>query len=808
MRNITNDLRFGARQVRRNPGVAVIAVLALTLGIGLTTTVFSFVYGVLLRGLPYEDSDRIVHVDRTHLARGVTQMDVTIHDFEDWRARQRSFEQLGAFYYGTVNISGSDKPERYSGAFVTANTFDLLRVKPLLGRVLTAADERKGAELVIVLGYNVWRDRFGRDPDVVGTYVRANGEPARIIGVMPEKFAFPYVQQMWLPLRLDAAALPRGEGQLVEVFGRLLPGVSEERANVEINQIAQQLAAEHPVTNEGVGVLVQSFIDSLAGEGAAMLYTMLGAVMLVLLVACANVANLLLGRAAGRSQEVAVRTALGATRGRVVTQFLTETLVLASVGAVLGTGLAVFGTRILNSGLQNFEGLPAFIEVRMDGMSLLFVLVTTLVATLAAGVLPALQAARAEAGAILKDSARGSSSFRIGRMSRAIVVAEIALSCGLLVTSGLMIRSIVNLSNADYGFRTSNVFTARLGLPEGRYANGENRRFFEELQSRLAALPGVETASLGSNIPVASTITSVRRQPFAVEGRAYARESDYRMTGALIAAPGYFAALGVAPRQGREFTAADRAETQQVAIVNESFVRTHLNGEDAIGRRIRFGGSDSKEPWRTIVAVVPDLRISGPDDDEPDGVYVPFGQSPQRFASIILHTSVEPLSLTGSVRDVVASLDADLPIFRVTTLEGAIDHETWFYRLFGGIFTTFGAVALFLAAVGLYGVMALSVKRRTREVGVRMALGAQVHNVLRLVLGQGLRQITIGLVFGLGLAFLVSKFLVLMLFEVNPRDPLIFGGVMATLVLTGSVACLVPALRATRVDPVIAIRTE
>jgi predicted permease len=436
------------------------------------------------------------------------------------------------------------------------------------------------------------------------------------------------------------------------------------------------------------------------------------------------------------------------------------------------------------------------------------VLAVTLVATLAAGVLPALQASRADAGEVLKDAARGSSGFRIGRTSRTVVVLEMALSCGLLVASGLMIRSVTNLSNEDYIFHTEDVFIARVGLPEGKYDAAAQLRFHDELLPRLAALPGATAASLGSGVPVAVNITPLRRAPVAIEGRAYARESDYQLTGSLVAAPGYFDALGVAPAQGRDFALSDRAGTLPVAIINQSFARRHFSGTDPIGRRIRIGNATSTEPWRTIVGVVPDLYLTGPDNDDPDGIYVPLAQSPQRFATIIMRTSVDPLELTAPVRNVVASMDPDLPIYHVSTLASAIVDETWFYRLFGAIFTIFGAVALALASIGLYGVMAFSVKRRTRELGIRIAVGANVRHVLQLIIGQGLRQIGIGLVLGLALAATVSNLLAGALYEVDPRDPLVFTGVVVTLLMSGLVACLVPALRAARVDPMVAIRTE
>jgi putative ABC transport system permease protein len=803
---LPHDLRHSARLLRRRPGLTLIAGLALTLGIGLTATIFSLVYGVVLRGLPVERPQEIMHVARTQPARGVRKMDATVHDFHDWRAQQRVFEDLAAFYTGTVNVSGTEKPDRYAGGYMTASAFRALGVRPVLGRTFREGEDRPGAAPVIVLGYAVWRDRYGADPGVLGRTVRANGEPVTVIGVMPETFAFPFAQQVWLPLRLDPLALPRGEGQTVQVFGRLRAGVSPDEATTQMRAIARRLELEHPTTNEGVGAVVGPFVrQALLDQGVEVLYAMLGAVVLVLLVACANVANLLLSRAATRGKEVALRTALGASRARVAAQFLAEALALATVGGVLGTGVAWAGARLLDDAMTR-DGVPFFVDIRLDGAALLFVLATTLAVTLAAGLLPALQASRANVGDVLKDETRGSSSFRIGRMSRAIVVLEIALSCGLLVGAGLMIRSVTTLRTVDFGFETTRVFTARVALPEGKYGDGASQlRFYQALQPRLAALPGVEGASLGSALPAAHEIP---RDRLALEGRAYAAERDYPLTGSGVVAPGFLAAFGVAPRRGRDVSPADREGTVPVAIVTESFVRRFFPGADPIGRRVRLGGPGTKEPWRTIVGVTPDLHVSGPENRRPDAIYVPLAQAPQRSLSVALRARGDPLALTAAVRETVAALDADLPIYDVKSLPQAIHDQIWFYDVFGAVFLTFGVVALLLAAVGLYAVMAFSVSRRTREVGIRMALGATGRDVTALILRQGSAQLAVGLALGLALAAGLSQFMGFLLVQVDPRDPTVFAGVVLTLSLAGAAACLVPARRATRVDPLVALRSE
>ena len=803
---LRQNLRYAARMLRRSPGLTLIAGFALTIGIGLTVTIFSFVYGVILRGLPFDEPQEIMYLQRSHLERGIPRMDVSIHDYHDWRAQQRAFGELAAFYSRTVNISGTEKPERFAGAFMTANAFRVLRVQPFLGRLFRDGEDQPGAEPVILIGYRMWQERFAGDPAIVGKTIRANGEPMTVIGVLPDRFEFPFEQQVWLPMRLDPLAIPRGTGTTVQVFGRLLPGVSQDEANTQINAIARRLQLEHPETNAGIGATMGPFVRQiLLDQGVELLWAMLGAVFLVLIVACANVTNLLLSRAAARSKEVAIRTALGASRWRIAFQFLTEALALAFVGAVLGTGVAWEGVRLLSAAMRR-DGIPFFVDIRLDGVALLFVLGTTLATTLVVGLLPALQASRADVAEVLKDDTRGSSSFRIGRISKAIVVLEIALSCGLLVGAGLMIKSVTKLRTVDYGFDAERVFTARIALPETKYADGASRlRFYEDLHTRLAALPGVDAATLGTTLPAA---VPMLRDRLALDGQVYAKETDQPQTGAGTIAPGYFAAFGVTLRRGRDFSTADRDGALPVAIVNESFARRFLPDRDPIGQRIRMGGPDTKEPWRTIVGIAPDLYVSGPNNKEPDGLYVPMAQSPQRLLSMALRTRGDPLALTASVRQIVTAMDADLPIYYVQSLTVAISGETWFYNLFGAVFMIFGFVALFLACVGLYGVMAFSVSRRTREMGIRMALGAQARHVVRLIMRQGLVQIVIGLVLGLSFAALVSKSVSILLFQVNPRDPMVFVTVIVTLLLTGIVACFIPARRATRVDPLVALRSE
>ena len=802
--SLLRDLAYAARTLRKSPGFTFVAALALTLGVGLTTTVFSIVYGALMKGLPYEGAERIVAVVRTNPSRDIRRMPMPIHDYLDLAAQQRSFEVLAASHGGTVNVSGTERAERYTGTWTSARLFDVYGVRPILGRTFRDDEMRPGGSRVAIISHRMWQDRFGGDPGVVGAQLRANGLPHEIVGVMPEGFALPYRAQIWLPLQLDALALKRGEGSWLEVLGRLKPGVSMEAADAEAKAIFARLEADHKEQNEGIGARVATFVDAEMGdEPRQLLYTMLGAVFLVLLIACANVANLLLDRAAHRTKEVGIRTALGASRGAVVRQFLAEALLVAAIGSALGVAVAWGGVEVFNRAIVDSEP-PSWLDIRLHPPVLLFAIGLGLVATIASGLIPAIQSSRTDINEILKDESRGSSSLRIGRMSKALVVFEIALSCGLLVAAGLMIKSVTKIRTMDPGFEVERVFTARLGFPSTYTDTLAQKRFWERLEPKLATLPGARAVAISSSLPG----VNVGGSQFAVEGAAYATERDYPEADHYRVSAGFFETFGVEARTGRAIEEGDRAGTLPVAVASEGFVAKFLPGEDAVGRRIRFGGADSEAPWLTIVGIVPDIYSGDPDEPRKPTLYSALAQGQANFASIAVATGGPPMGLTASVRDAVASLDPDIPIYWTYSMKEALARPLWFIRVFGTMFMIFGFIALFLASIGLYAVMAFSVSRRTREVGIRMALGARGADVVRMIFRQGLWQLGVGLVAGLALALGVSRLLTIILFDVQPRDPVVFGGVVAVLLTAGLLACLVPARRATRVDPLVALRAD
>lgn len=812
MRPVLGPLRYGVRMLVRRPGLSLSAIVALALGIGLTTTMFSIVYVAVLKGLPFEDADELVALFRNRPAQGVQFMGVSIHDFHDWRRQQTSFEDIAAYYAETVNVGGTEgQPIRYLGAYASAHLFDVLRVRPILGRTFRPEEDHPSTPPVMILSYRAWQDRFQGDPTIVGRTVRANAEVTTIVGVMPEKFGFPSQMDAWLPLRIDPLAYSRSggpalEGTVVQAIGRLKDGVTLDQAQAEMSAIAGRLATEYPASNQGVGVTLMRQVDTFIGPPAvAMLYTMLGAVFGVLLIACANVANLLLARTVVRAKEIAVRTALGASRWRTITQLLAETLVLAAAGTVVGLVVAKVGMDFFNAGLATQE-MPLWFVARLDPAVAAFVVGLTILSTLAAGTIPALRASNANVAEIMNDESRGSSSLRMGRVSKVLVVAQLAVSCGLLVAAGLMIRTVVNVARFDYGFDTANILTARVGLFEKDYPTAASQlAFYDGLVERLEGRPGIRAVAWTSDLPARGG----QMQPLTVDGVAYPTDQDHPLARRIVISPAYFDIVGVRPVRGRLFARTDAAETQPVAIVNERFVELFFPGKDPLGARVRLGQDDT--PWRTIVGVVPDLHLGGAIgaiNPRHEGVYLPLAQNAINFMSLAVRTEQAATSYAATVQDEVNQIDAALPLYWVRSLSDQYALDTWFYRAFGTLFVAFGLVALAMATIGLYGIMSFSAGNRTREIGVRMALGAESRSVMMLILRQGAWQIAAGLTLGLVVAALLSQGLGLLLFGVRPWDPLIFAAVVVALAGAGLLACVIPARRATRIDPVRALRYD
>jgi predicted permease len=803
------DVRSGLRMLWRYPALSLVAVLTLGLGIGLSTTVFCVVNGGLFKGLPFPGADRVVSVVATNSSQQQPRQPVSVQDLAAFQTAQTSFEKIGAFQFTTLNLSNaSGRPDRFSGGQLTVAAFEAVGVQPILGRGFREGDDRPGADPVILIGHQLWRERYGSAPDIAGQTLRANGVVRTIIGVMPVTFAFPIREAAWIPLAIDPLAKPRGEDPKVPVIARLKPGVNVAQAKAEIAAVASRLQHDFPATNRGIGADVMPYARTVLGpEVYSLLYTMLGAGIGVLLIACVNVSNLLVARASMRRREVAVRMALGAGRSRVLRQHLTEVLVLAVAGGGLGILLSLFGMRWFTRALSA-SPTPFWITFDLDYRVMLFVIGLIVLASLCAGGLPALHAARIDAGTALKDDNRTSTGARLGAFSSGLVVAELAVSCGLLIAAGLMVKSVVQLRNVPMPFAIANVLTARVDLPAAAYpGSAASIRFFELLLPKLRSAQGIEAATLSDGLPAAGN-GSV---PVQIPGHAYAQTTDYPLAREGIVTSGYFDTFQTRLLAGREFLASDASTSQPVAIVNASFARTHYPNLDPLGRQFKRIRPGSKEPWLTIVGVVPDLLMEGIGNNNasPVGYYIPIAQSDvANGVRIAVRTTGDPAAATSAVRAAVASLDSDLALYEIATMQWVIDRQTLFYTVFGTFFMAFGFCALFLASAGLYGVMSFTVTQRTREMGVRSALGANGRALIVLIMRKSVVQLAVGLTLGLGLALLASGALQPILYHVDPRDRAVFAAVAAALACVSLVASLLPARRVTRIDPVVALARE
>ena len=803
--SIARDVRYGVRSLRRTPGTLASGVAALALGIGLTTVMFSIIYGLLIKGLPFRDPGRIAMIYRVDLTgRGEEDL-VPFGDFVRYQTQQRSFAAFGGIAQEAASISGGDRPERVGAARLTSGALDVTGVSPILGRTFRPTDNSPDAPPTAVLSYSLWRDRFANDSNVINKALRVNGRAYTIIGVMPDGFAFPdESQRLWLSLQLDPAATPPGKGTGLVVVGRMRRDVSYEQANAELAGLSRRLEREFADTGV-MRTAAQPFIRGrMPLRVYALLYAMLGAVFMVLLVACANVANLLLDRAVNRTREIGIRIALGASRVAVVRQALVESAILAGLAAVVGVALAQGGIAFFNRALVQIGEVPFWMDVRLHVPVLLFVLGVAAVASIVSGIIPALHSARLDINAILKDEAHVASSRRVGKLSRLIVVGEIALSSIMLLAAGFMTKSIVQLRSFSPRFASANVFTARVS-PSSADPLAQ-RRFLEKLERSLTTEPGFEGTYLGNGLPG----TGWRGDHVALEGRVYARPEDLPLTRWLAVSPGFFRTFEVRILRGRGILPSDRAEAQRVALVSDAFVQRHFKGVEPLGKRIRIG--EQHQEWLTIVGVVPTMYamglVSAGANHFPPEVLTAFWQQQElSTASIALRGSSNAANAT-TLRKIVATINPDVPIFAAARMDDVLSQPMWPARVFGTMFVIFGLVSLLLAAIGLYAVMAFSTSRRVREMGIRLALGATRGNVIRMVCWQGARQMLVGMSLGLVAGAGFVQTMRALLFEVQPKDPTVFALVVGVLASAALVACIIPAVRATRVDPVVALRTE
>ena len=815
LESILRDVRLAFRLIAKDRWFSAAVIVVLGLGIGINAIGFTIINATFLRGLPFPDPERIYTLSR-QLGES-RRASASQADFEDWRGQVRTLTELAAYSSTAMNISGDRSwPEEVRGARLTANAFGLLRQPPLLGRDFAPGEDRAGAEPVAIIGYNLWQNRYDGDPHVIGRSLRVDGSTATIIGVMPTRMAFPDNTDVWIPL-IPTEVERRRESAVrtLTVFGRLRDTVSRTAAQAELNQLAQRLVAAYPDANRDlVGILLETYPERIGGMAPVMFSAVMGAVGFVLLIACANVANLLLSRSSSRAREIALRMALGAGRGRVIAQLLIESLVLGLIGGGIGVALAIAGVRMFDAAVQD-PGKPFWIMFTFDSVALAYVVAISVVTAVLAGLAPALQISQRTNHDILKEGGRGSvGNRRIRWISGTLIVAELTLTVVLLAGAGLMIRSFVNLTATDIGFNTDHLMVMRMQLPQSKYATPEARHaFFERLEPRLASIPGVESIAVTTGVPP----FNVREQIVEIDGQQPGPEERPRFVATVSVSPRFFDVLNTPLLRGRQFVAGDGAAGSEAVIINDRLATQYFPGEDPLGRRLRFVARDrslssplkSAGAWRTIVGISPSLRHGDIAELEPESaVYTPYRQDAPAAVSLLIRSPLPPQSVMAAVRVEVQALDQDQPVFTLQTLEQMVAQSRWPFRLFGSMFAVFGVIALVLSSVGLYAVMAYAVTQRTQEIGVRMAVGAGRAQVAWLILKRGLVQLAIGLTIGLAGAVGLSRVISGMLVNITPTDPGTFAAITILLAVVSIAACLLPALRATRVDPVDALRAE
>jgi putative ABC transport system permease protein len=810
MRTLWQDVRFGARTLLKNKSVTLVAVAALALGIGANTAIFSVVNGVLLRPLSFPDSGRVTAVLTKDPESGSLYSAYSFPNFEDVRDQNKVFERVAAFYMTNEFLRAGEEPERMRGAYVSADLFPLLGVGPEAGRTFSPEEERNGGGRFIVLSHEFWQRRFGGDAKIVGRELTVGSQPVTVVGVMPRGFKFPLNADrvdFWMPLVSSIPEPSRAARGAVYlgVVARLKAGVTLEQAQSDVDGIASRLAEQYPAADTGFNVALVPAQERLVGKIKPALLVLLGAVACVLLIACANVANLLLARATVRRKEIAIRTAIGASRRRVVRQLLTESLLLSALGGATGLLLAMWGLDVLVAASP--ADLPRAAEIGLDKYVLAFAVCVTTLTGLVFGLAPALQASKTDLGEALKDGSRGGGDAAgRNRLRGLLVVSEVALSLVLLVGAGLLFQSFRRLLDVAPGFEPENVLAADITVSDTKYPENTARSaFYREALERIKALPGVEAAGVVDPLPLGGSFESYT---FDIAGRPPFPPGDQPSSARRAASPDYFRAMGIPLLRGRAFGEQDKPNAQPVVIINETFARRFFPGQDAVGQSI-IPGEGRQGKTREIVGVVGDVRHAGLDAEVTPEYYVPYEQASVERMTVVARTaSGNPSDIAGPLRGVIRSMDREQPVYNVRTMTQLLDDSLARRRFNTTLLACFSALALLLASIGIYGVMSYTVAQRTREIGIRIALGARAGDVIRLVLRQGLGLALAGVGAGLLASYFLTKFMSSMLYGVSATDPLVFGAGVLMLLLIVLLACLVPARRATKVDPMVALRYE
>ncbi len=798
------DARYATRMMWRQPGFTSVALLTIALGIGATATIFGVAHGVLLKPLPYPHADQLVMVWMTNARINLREDWHSLPNIEDYRSGNSTFEAIAVYNDSSASLTGTGDAQRLTGARSSPNLFNVLGVAPAKGRVFTDDEDRPGQDAVVVISHGLWTRLFGSDPNIIGRTVELNGRNREVIGVMPDGFGFPrQTTDFWVP-NAPGEQLRASRGSLwLMAIGRLKPGVTVDRAQADLSPIATDIVTRFP-NQEGYGIYVVGYHDQLVARTRPAIIALLGAVAFLLLIACVNVANLLLSRAAVREREIALRTAIGAGRGRLIRQLLTESAVLAGIGGALGIVVAWAGLRALISVAP--PELPRLADITLNWAVVGFSFAAAFVTGLIFGLMPALQISQAGMGNALKEGGRGASAGMGRLVRRTLVVVQVALALVLLTGAGLMVQSFMRMQRVDLGFDGDRVLTMQISLSGQAYqqpAAGVN--FYERLVERVRATAGVESASLVTGLFLSTTPNSTS---FNIEGRPVFTPAESVEVPVDSVAPGYFDTMRVPVLRGREFNAGDTAESTRVVLINQTMATQFWPGEDPIGRRMTYGQPDADTQWMTIVGVVGDTRRVGYEAAIRPETYLPLPQSPSRSMMLVVRASQDPTAIVGSVRQVVRSLDPNQPIYGVATIDELVRELTAERRLNTLLFALFAVVAAILAAAGIYGVIAYSVEQRRRELGVRLALGAMPREVFDLVVREGMSMAVIGVIGGVLAAMAATQVMRTLLYDTSATDPWIFAAMTLGALVIALCACLIPARRAMRVDPLVALRAE
>ena len=801
--NVLRDVSYSVRTLLKNYAFTFVVVVTLALGIGANTAIFSFANGILLRPLPYPQSERLAVIDETALKQGMESMAVSFPNFLDWREQNTVFQDIGIYWSSErFTLTGGGEPIELRGSFISHGLFEILRVSPQLGRTFTANEDRPDEDAVVILGHNLWQRNFGGDANIIGRKIVLSNRARTVVGVMPAGFRFPEVSELWAPIALTPEMFTRTDHGLLAI-ARLQNGVSFQEAQAEMTNIAARIEQQHPVTNEGLGVRVTSLHKTLTGDYREALLILLGVVGCVLLVACVNVANLMLARATARQKEFALRAALGASRWRIMRQLLVESLVLSVIGGALGFVLSIWALRLLLTAIP--IQLPFWMNFSVDLRVLGFTAAITLLTGLMFGAVPALQTSRVDLNDTLKEGGRGSSGVR-SRARSLLVVTEIALSLVVLVGAGLMIQSFLRLKRVNIGLDAQNVLSAGVSLPRAKYTEGDQRAtFFKQLLERLRNLPGVEAASATATLPLGGDDWG---RSLTVDGFPVLPLGQAPSIQHTVVSPDYFRTMGIPLLSGRDFNDADAKGSPDVTIIDERLAREYWPNESPIGKRVRFGPPEDNEPWHTIVGVVATVRHQRIQEDTRKSVYLPHQKIPVRGLALVVRTTSSPPEFVGAIRREVAQLDPDLPVSEVLTMDEVVAESIWQPRLYATLFGAFAGGALLLALIGIYGVMAYLVQTRTHEIGVRMALGATTRDVFKLIVGRGMKLTAVGVLIGVGGAIALTRLMRSLLFNTSATDPVTFIFISLLLSLAAFLACYIPARRAAKVDPLVALRYE